>query len=156
MRNANAIRAIAAWHFSKRTAVGGSYVNTFNFLVLPLGVFHFQIHYWPVSQSASQPACLPSWAICMWADCCVSHGYALEIRAVLPLTLRLLPLINYRVELCFSFRLFCVLFFYFFFFSLPFFFLFYIFFCWLSSLLAVKCDICNTLLTYCVGQLKGF
>jgi len=55
MRNANAIRAIAAWHFSKRTAVGGSYVNTFNFLVLPLGVFHFQIHYWPVSQSASLP-----------------------------------------------------------------------------------------------------
>jgi len=82
----------------------------------------------------------------MWADCCVSHGYALEIRAVLPLTLRLLPLINYRVELCFSFCLFFSPFVSCLYFASCF---FCAFFYLGEFFLAVKCDICNTLLTYC-------
>jgi len=61
MRNANAIRAIAAWHFSKRTAGGGSYVNTFNFLVWPLYHVYVCVYELASSVQASTHTCIPFW-----------------------------------------------------------------------------------------------
>lgn len=122
----------------------GSYVNTFNFLVLPLGHFPFGFFIFSYWNGRQRHAHRDPLHVGATGDCCVSHGYAHEIRAFYLWLCAYYPWLITGSSCFLLFSVLCCIFLVFFL-LVAFIFVFF----WVSSFWAVKCDICNTLPTYC-------